>query len=117
MKSLKLTPKHKTKLLEMCEILFQNFSPFDLELEPQYDGSQYHIIFRYMKDNMFEIHWFEFCMTHLLEKILNPTPNKPNRAIKEHFQEFFWFTNLYCNGQGGQHPIDYLYNEFKKLNK
>jgi hypothetical protein len=54
--------------------------------------------------NEFNIHWFEFCMTHLSTKI----------------DSFKNDSYLICNGQSydnainSNHPIDYLYEEFKK---
>lgn len=63
-------------------------------------------------------------MTHLAEKVFNPYPEKPARNLQERMKEFFWKSNLYWyNQQGFQdsydyeapHPIEQLYEEFKKL--
>lgn len=121
MDSIKLTEEHKSKLLKMCKKLFPEYLLIDIhkngllvlweELPPS--------------RKWFEIHWFEFCMTHLAEKVLNP--KKPARNQKEIFCNFFWETNINWyyqqNGSlpvisfetGAKHPIDYLYEEFKKL--
>lgn len=43
----------------------------------------------------FEIHWFEFCMSNLLEKILNPDPDKTPRTFKDNLKDFMWNCNMY----------------------
>ena len=53
------------------------------------------------------IHWFEFCIMHLATALYNKLDN-PNRG----------FTILYYRGmiaQEVEHPVDFLYDEFKKL--
>lgn len=132
MKSLSLSKAQEEKLLEMCKALFPEYEDIVMSDDGVYDPGTEHIIFyekhipgRYSK----AIHWFEFCLTHLVEKILNPYPDKPNRSLKSKFQEFFWSTNMYwthhenCSHLDKQphdwedptHPVDYLYTEFKKL--
>ena len=46
--------------------------------------------------NLISIHWFEFCMIYLSDKL-----------------------NIHCETLGGyiKNPIDYLHSEFKKLQK
>lgn len=66
-------------------------------------------------------HWFEFVMTQVAEKVLNPNPTMPDRVLKEKFNCFFWECNLFW-WEGlpttravlnSTHPIDYLYKIFK----
>lgn len=131
MNNIEITEEQKVKLLKMSNTLFKgtiiNGYSIDRIVMSNQQGScgmhsrQENQVFVYIAEQMgFPIdiiHWFEFCMTHLVEKILNPKPNNPNRGLQERFKEFFWETNLYamkCNKES-LHPIDYLYNEFKKL--
>jgi hypothetical protein len=99
MKPIKLTEEHKSKLLEMCKVLFPK--------------SKFKIIgcllisFEYNKvEGDEEIHWFEFCMTHLTTKLYNISHLKNESSIKQ-------LRGYIC--QEVDHPIDYLYQEFKKL--
>ena len=57
------------------------------------------------------IHWFEFCMTHLADKMLQlgELPNYDNKLDYE-------FNSILQSSWWESHPIDYLYEEFKKLN-
>jgi hypothetical protein len=95
MKPIELTQKHRDKLLEMCKALFPEYEEILLEIEPQYDGSDGFVqLTRNLKNKFrFEsIHWFEFCMTYLAEKL-----------------------SQYPNQIEVDHPVDYLFEEFKKL--
>ncbi len=132
MKNIELTENHKSKLLEMCNKLFPEYPNLEVRdsmedfcmeqdncfIELQESGSNSR------KDTI--IHWFEFCMTEVVEKILNPTPLNPNRGLQDKFKNFFWKVNEYwmhnkfnINGENSStkplHPVDYLYEEFKKL--
>jgi len=110
MKSIKLTEEHKEKLLEMCKVLFPKYTFIEWNLlgKKAWDAGY----LKYYKDSdkyASFIHWFEFCSIHLCEKILKPNINK---------MEFFWETNFYATlSKEHKHPIDYLYEEFKKLKK
>jgi hypothetical protein len=75
MKAIKLTQKHKSKLSEMCKELFpNNWDDEDCYIDD--DG----ILNMWGKSRLeklverrtgIDIHWFEFCMTHLISKIQN----------------------------------------------
>jgi len=108
MKSIELTEYHKSKLLEMCTKLFPKNKLDSLQF-----GTLKFLINYYEKkdpnnskitfggwDKIIEIHWFEFCMTHLCDKIF---------IHDESLNEFLLTFNV------DKHPIDYLYEEFKKL--
>ena len=99
MKNIELTEDHKSKLLEMCKELFPEYIETYLgvnDYDPEPDG---YIYFTKNK-NITRIHWFEFCMTHLCDKIF---------IHDESLNEFLLTFNV------DKHPIDYLYEEFKKL--
>lgn len=113
MKNIKTTSEHDLKLLEMC--LKLNFKveimtglddkgnkipqhvltvPFEIEYGEEWD-------LEYLEINNEIFHWFEFCLTHLY-----------NEIKRYGVSETLTYTNLMS---AGNHPIDYLYKEFKKL--
>lgn len=110
MESLKLTKEQENKLLEMAEKLFPEYF-FDEEGEDYYIDEDGIINFLIpIKENEYkcgEIHWFEFCMTYLAEKII------PAFCDMEKM-----YSGIMGNDESDcfkKHPIDYLYEEFKKL--
>lgn len=100
MKAIKLTEERKSKLLEMCQVLFPKYK-FGFGNDVADLG-----IMEYYKDDKewFFIHWFEFCMCHIKSKIneLNGIPNHKVLLASD-------------NGILINHPVDYLYEQFKKL--
>lgn len=119
MKNIELTEEHKSKLLEMCKILFPEYTTIPNDKNPKFltinwFTKQGYFIHLMDDDDLKEnkmIHWFEFCMTYLQEKI-RKVLNKPidtwnNRLIGK--------LSFYFNNKTVNHPIDYLYEEFKKL--
>lgn len=140
MNPIQLTDEHKSNLLEMCQALFREYPYFSLEdteyglvvyafnkksekfwkEEARINKEKFDWEYVYKGEADLIINWFEFCMTHLCEKILNPNPDKPARNLADKFKMFFWETNLYwsnthlnVNPLDSRHPIDYLYEEFK----
>lgn len=95
MKSINLTEKHKSKLLEMCRILFPEYKIIVLQ-------ENLGIL---TIDHLHHIHWFEFCMRDLQYRILGVSDYKTT-------QKFLMRTIFQCEQP---HPIDYLYEAFKKL--
>ena len=94
MKAIKLTEEHKSKLLEICRELFPEYSK--IQFQDIYNNETGNLYF----DNVtigITIHWFEFCITHLAEKL-----------VVDYGASYYEMTHNY-------HPIDYLYEEFKKL--
>lgn len=110
MKDIKLTEKQKFKLLKMCNKLFSEEGKGFKVL----DGSIY-----YSEDGNFpgwSVHWFQFCMTELSEKIFFRQPYNPMN--KEYYLDFCWECNLYWDGRNSrktEHPVDYLYKKFNEL--
>lgn len=103
MKNIELTKDHKSKLLKMCKELFPEYcwkNSFEF-------GDN--ILVYCTSEGCESIHWFEFCWT-LLNKILesNLLPIKSCEIIKE-------FGLICFNKFESLHPVDYLYEEFKKL--
>jgi hypothetical protein len=134
MKPIDLTEEQKNKLLEMCQVLFPEYKKiffFNKDQEGNYDEEDF-ISF----DSEY-IHWFEFCTRFLMskldalyiEKILDPvdpygkTNNYGRGSIKDYPDNWseLWNKRIfyeYPNNLNGtfpkKHPVDYLYDEFKK---
>lgn len=117
MKAIKLTKEHKKKLLKMCKTLFPEYKNWDLKLEGEYKN---HLIASFEEDNDYipncdlYIHWFEFCMTHLIDKLsieFAKSEGEDDSCLKEEF--LFHLSKI----KNKIHPVDYLYKEFLKLKK
>jgi hypothetical protein len=107
MKSTELTKEHKTKLLEMCKVLF-----------PEYLNIQFRPIdyLQFSGKHNFHIHWFEFCIIYIFPKL--------NQWFNAHqLSEFLYQTIGHSKGikpnemNSFPHPVDYLYEQFLKLKK
>ena len=104
MKNIELTENHKSKLLEMCKVLFPEYTTIPNDKNPKFltinwFTKQGYFIHLMDDDDLKEnkmIHWFEFCHEYLVEKILGD------------------YNLIFC-GPNRKHPVDYLYEEFKKL--
>jgi len=121
MKSITLTQAHKSKLLEMCKVLFPEYPGIDIStLDGEYGAQGAEAIripdmtdspnrlgYRIAKAH---IHWFEFCLTHLQQRLCKllqePIDSWNNKLIGK--------TYFYSQTENN-HIIDYLYSEFKKL--
>lgn len=114
MKAITLTEDQKDKLLEMCKTLFSEYTTIPSDKNPKYISlfSQSNLgVFVVLSDDEKQIqeniHWLEFCMIDLVEKLLYKENEK---------QSQFYLTALsYKRGVINIHPVDYLYKEFKKL--
>ena len=128
MKSIELTEEHKSKLLEMCNTLFPDtkWHFWQSEIDNYPDGmlgyNQHAILGKHKTiQPSLEIHWFEFCMTHLCNKIWEKYP----KYSKNHIYNGLAITE--DNGVKAKsdlilrtlknNPVDYLYSEFLKLSK
>ena len=124
MKPLKISKEQKDKLLEMCKALFPEYPNIlfsDHQGRCHYHSSIDNQIFIYFAGSMGGlaeplIHWFEFCMTYLpiklmeLKKIFS---SELNTFLLGQTWSLMYFREFgdYCS----VHPVDHLYNEFKKL--
>lgn len=106
MTPLELTKDHKSKLLEMCRALFPEYLWVTYPFNDNID--QFAIPNKTLKDTNFltTYHWFEFCMTHLAYKTLNK--NKYEMLV---LNTTF---GIEINNSEKYHPIDFIYEEFKK---
>ena len=80
--------------------------------------------FKYEHDDDIErsetwvIHWFEFVMTHLCDKISTKLTNEMCTGMPQYYDEsekLDWNSQSLISMLKECHPIDYLYEEFKKL--
>ena len=114
MKNIELTKDHKSKLLEMCKVLFPKNKVDSLQF-----GTIKFLINYYERkdinnskitfggwDEVIEIHWFEFCIFYLIDKIFNEDQEEAYLSNKDFYKGGLSF--------GDEHPIDILYNEFQK---
>lgn len=91
MKPIKLTEQHKVKLLEICNKLFPEYNiHWESFEENNLDSDYMNFLSLYKVGNKTQesIHWFEFCMTHLAEKIFN-LKDLNNEKIRQNFVDFF----------------------------
>lgn len=117
MSPIELNSIQKSKLLEMCKVLFseQNWHFWESEEESYPNGmlgySRYAILGKHKAiQPSLEIHWFEFC-TKIGYKIFSKKENWYNS------EEFKTFMRIMCMQDKTKlsHPIDYLYEQFKQL--
>lgn len=109
MKNIELTEDHKSKLLEMCKVLFPEIKSIVLQEN----------LGTLIIDQLQQIHWFEFCITKIVNElawrniktdILADCEYEDFRMklITEIFRDKFTTEKF--------HIVDYLYKEFKNLN-
>lgn len=106
MRSIELSEKHKNKLLEMFTTLFPENYDDDEDYYIDDDNGMITYLLPTGKNewDMLEIHWFEFCMIHLKNKINYPENKINNKKLID------------CDDLlNAIHPIDYLYQEFLKI--
>ena len=120
MKTINLTEEHKSKLLEMCKTLFPEYKYWNL-----HDGVcdlcsentlDYSLKRKPEWNSYFRTHWFEFLVMQITPKILNGyVDNCYSDSDLAH--EDYYVGNIKIIYLNGSHPIDYVYEEFKKTFK
>jgi hypothetical protein len=109
MKSIELTEEHKSKLLEMCKILFPKIKWQHYDIANENNINKLYPELWVVQNNSeiipVYIHWFEFCLTHLVNKINYPDNKVNNNTL-------ITPTDILYDKK---HPVDFLYEEFKKL--
>ena len=106
MKPIKLSKEQKIKLLKMCKILFPEYY---FQIIQDFIGFS---ITSLKDDERMDIHWFEFCMTHLVDNLSLTFAKKEGEDDKCLKEEFLFELN---DIKTSVHPIDYLYKQFKNL--
>jgi hypothetical protein len=101
-----LTQDQKVRLIEMCNALFPEHREITLTkmntLNFGYTDHGSHT-----SRDMVSVHWFEFCMLKLARKL---------RGRFETGLAPFDLSTFYIHTVNGlNHPVDFLYPEFKKL--
>ena len=93
MESIEVTQQQADRLIEMCKVLFPEFDTVEFDITKQYDGSDHHIYFVDTSMSIIGdyIHWFEFCMTHLVNKLYYPD-NQVKRDTRSKVEYFFFQT-------------------------
>jgi hypothetical protein len=131
MKPIIVTEEHKSKLLEMCKVLFPEYGRIEIqEYAIDVDKSlpspvfvdlyKQHITIPF---DIYSIHWFEFCITHLVEKLFNSFEEDDEDFYDRYINEGASFYGVGVNEvifvmlSSKKHIIDYIYEEFKKLKK
>ena len=118
MSPIELTDLHKSRLLEMCRVLFPEYNRIEIsDYQIDVDRNHYNPIFIdiYKGDltvpfDIYSTHWFEFCMTKLVDKLydsINYT-DSDEFNINLHVDLMLDMVNFKIN------PIDTLYKEFLK---
>ena len=119
MKNIEINEKQKENLLKMCKVLFPEYVIYPADNDGFIEGEQWVGDQNMGEDrpvNEFNIHWFEFCMTHLIEKLLFINSNN-DIFVENSFNKLSLFKGIIFDEDENQnkHPVDYLYEEFKKL--
>lgn len=138
MKALEITKEQKEKLVEICNFLWPeyrftfhhldegqpdnkkswNFLPGFIMAWEKYEDGEHS---EYYGDVQIFIHWFEFCMTTLAEKVIavyqiNKDSEKVySRMLNEDLSKFYLESLEFSRGFTKTHPVDYLYQQFKLL--
>lgn len=127
MKAIKLTEEHKKKLLEMCNKLFPKHCKFEFFTED----------LRFLNEETDEfltfIHWFEFVFLYLVSALQNKMSDDQVWSYMPPYvgnvygwtegRKWTFYTKFMFHYPKAIHggsdfpinPIDYLYEEFKKL--
>ena len=140
MKPLELTNKQKDKLLEMTKKLFSEYNNIQFSFySDEYfsdkwsDTPSFGDILSFSREDiktgrnvLINIHWFEFCMTWLPKALITHKVNKYQPGInidinfinidgsmQDDYNELV--ANVLYEQFKMKHPVDYLYEEFKKI--
>lgn len=96
MNPINLTDLQKKNLLEMISQLFPKYENVDI-------NSHHFLTF----SNSLPIHWFEFCVLYLADKIGHLLPFDGTKPT--------YIGSLMGSIYFNNHPVDYLFSEFKKI--
>lgn len=111
MESMRFNDVHKSKLLEMCKVLFPEWKSHNMS----YLGFISDDTLNYSEsDATFTIHWFEFCCTiladELCKKLLKLNAYNNSNDFRSDLYTYTLNDHEYTS-----HIVDYLYEEFKQL--
>ena len=117
MSPIELTDLHKSRLLEMCRVLFPEYNRIEIsDYQIDVDRNHYNPIFidiykgvLTVPFDIYSTHWFEFCMTKLWIKINSLLSHKTPEELMSMYNAFWDILNEEL------HPVNYLYEQFKQL--
>lgn len=114
MNKMELTPEQIVKLNEMLSKLYSK----DIIGIDNFLSNDNHLLFNsYHGDDghrIIDIHWFEFCLTHLASKVIF-VPGKSLYYCKDTYLRFTDNVMKTFFGDDKQvHPVDFLYTQFQK---
>ncbi len=133
--SIEISDKQKEQLLEMCKVLFPEYACHEFYITEDEEFKQcdflglLHLcgtsaIGRKEKPGTFKIqdpvliHWFEFCISQLVDAIAWENIETDLLADVE-YESFrmIYITEIFKDriAPGMYHPVDYLYEQFRKL--
>lgn len=141
MESIELTLEHKSKIMEMCSVLFPEYGEphGHLTFHHHDDGKPDHnnppnylpgFLFGFKSNgedgDLYDtastfIHWFEFCTVYLLKRIWERMEKYHENHIYRGLAIFKRHTvslqsDLLIGCFSASHPVDYIYEKFKTLN-
>lgn len=115
MKEIKLTKKQQEKLMEMTRALFPKYDKVDtlFEIGEEYsDISKEYIAFeQYPMGIVSAIHWFEFCLNYLVNALYENEDYKDSSEYNVNLHVDLTLSMLNYK----THPVDYLYEEYRKI--
>lgn len=115
---IRLTQEHKDKLVEMVKVLFpetphlhwgKNWDSNEIDIGNYANGERWDL--ENKPQLLYHFHWFEFCLTHLLNKLQPDNSKQTSGSFDITDKEI-----ILCDAiLYGSHPIDYFYTQFKRL--
>lgn len=125
MNVIQLNQDRRDKLIEMVKVLFPEFS----NVRFGKGWERYNVWLDNIpnsKPDPIEIHWFELCVTELPDRLfktlnkivddkINRTKEQQDRIYELYEPELIVLDVLDLLIMGSKHPVDTLWNEFKKL--
>ncbi len=117
MNPIELSKEQKDKLLEMCKALFPEHFTDDYNLWSI--DKDYITYWKYnnvaeWSEIIIKIHWFEFCINEIPLRLYQ-LENDTSGISDAHEESFIKYLGEIAYYIYEKHPVDYLYEEFKKL--
>jgi len=120
MDRLELTKKHKEKLSIMCDDLFPEFETADIWSDEQM-ADNFVTFTSDKKDapsHYFCCHWLELCIVHIPKRIAEATETvdsqEKHRFLIDMMMKRMLALNSHFIDHPEKHPVDYLYEMYKK---
>lgn len=112
MEPMKLSDEHKKQIIEMVCRMFSNKVEWEDLSNPLIGERNTYRLIIYNEGRNKRIHWFELCLTYLLDAILL-------KRYKDLNPRFYagkeMFVTACITSDTKMHPVDYLYEIFQKV--